>query len=404
MPRLPLRSARRGSISLFAAALLLGGAACKDEPAPKPAPAPTPSAPAPAPAARPATGAEPAPVVPALSGLDLEAFLEDHVRRWALKDPKNPWALAHALPITGPEVELADGQTLLEAILANASWRTEKGRTFPAFVGKAPDGTPREPHRNLTIAALYLAGVDPETAFTIDDEPATVGEIYRGALWLFEEPKDGHFGPDAWTLSAMAVAPGKPEKLINLRGVTVKVRDLPARAAEDFETQNAFLHQVRASGEPLVKQRQGVFSEPCGGWHYYEGLARWLPDKHAGKKVRPILQRITELSAFRIRAEAELYDRTHERAPAHLQRLLWIQELKFFGHYLEAMSIGRDGGIAVRPEDVDFARRRLHQAIEKLRELKAFEEMEQVNAERHQSYLDLIGDSSHALQGLRAWR
>jgi hypothetical protein len=68
------------------------------------------------------------------------------------------------------------------------------------------------------------------------------------------------------------------------------------------------------------------------------------------------------------------------------------------------MSVGRDGGIAIRPEDIDFARRRLGLAVEALRGLRAFDEMEAVNLERHQSYLDLIGDASHALQGLRAWK
>jgi len=344
--------------------------------------------------------AKPAP----LSPLELEAFLEAHVRRWGLKDPKNPWALIHALPIVGPEAKLADGQTLVQAILSNATWRTVKGRTFPAFEGAAPDGTPKESHEVLVASALYLAKVPPQTVFTLEGKPTTLGALYQGELWTLEEPKDGRYGKMAWALSAIWAAPGKKTAFTNFRGQTLDPKVLVAKAAANLEAQNAFLHEARASGGPLVKRRQGVFAEPCGGWHFYEAMGRWLPQKKVARKVRPILERVTEISSYRLRAEAQLYDDTHPIAPVHLQRLLWIQELKFFGHYLEAMAVARDGGLAVRPEDIAFARGRLSQAVEALRALHAFDQMELVNAQRHQSYLDLIGDAAHALQGLRAWK
>lgn len=374
--------------------VLLAAVACKETPA---APKSTPAAPASATAAA-------ATPVPELSPLDLEAFLENHVRRWAMKDPQNPWALAHALPIVGPDARLASGQTLVEAMLASTAWQVTKGRSYPGYLGEAPDGTPRAPHRDVAIAALYQAKVDPATTFEIGKRPTTVGALYEGALWTFESPKDGGYGQLAWSLMAMAAVPGGQGEFTNFRGLSLDPQAFVEEAAVGLEKANAFLHQAQASGGPLVKRRQGVFAEPCGGWHYYEALARWLPKPGVGQKVQPILQRVTELSSYRVHAEGRLYDETHLKAPEHLQRLLWIQELKFFGHYLEAMGVARDGGVVVRPEDIDFARRRLGQAVNALRELKAFDQMDAINAERHQSYLDLIGDSSHALQGLRAWK
>jgi len=84
---------------------------------------------------------------------------------------------------------------------------------------------------------------------------------------------------------------------------------------------------------------------------------------------------------------------------------LAIQDLKFFGHWLEATASLRDNGLmGASSADVARAKQGLVEAVERLNGYRAFDLMDEIRKNRKQSYLDLIGDSAHALGGLRAWR
>jgi len=328
----------------------------------------------------------------------MECFLRAHLQRYALKDLEDSWALAHALLVFPKETRLANGKTIPEQLMSLATWREQDGKRYPVFEGRSPQGTPREPHRDLILKSLMQAGVPLSATFSVAGQPATLRQLYEGAAWRFEVPGDGRYGADAWTLSAfsMGVGLGEPPSFVNHQAKKISISEQVLLALKDLEQEHAFLKQGQYEGAPLVKRRQGVFAEPCGAWHYLEALELWLSNPALHDALAPRLQALVELSSYRLRAEARLYDQTHERAPANLQRLLWIQELKFFGHYLEAMGIAEKQGLIVKRSDLEFARERLELAVSALRRLGAFDSMEAIRVERPQSYLDLIGDAAHS--------
>ena len=382
-------------------------------PAAQEAPAKAPPAPPKAAAsAAPAKDAGTAPAAPtkgAPSRADLEhllARLKHHVRVWAFKDPKNPWALCHGILALGPKVRLEDGRLAIDAILSQATVKTLDGKTFPVFEGNAPDGTPREPHANLVVRSLLDSGVSPKHRFRAGGKTWTVADLYRGALWSFDQPPAGHFGPWAWTLMAMsrAVHDGiSGTTFVDHAGKRFDMRKLVREATENLADEMAFMKTDEETGAPLVKRRQGIYAEACGGMHFVEAPATWLFDAQSDHALAAPLQDIEHILEWRLTAETALYRKAWSEAPPQYLRLLAVQDQKFYGHWLEATFYLHRGGIQVKPAKVEEAEADLQDAIRRLDQFHAFDQMPEIDRERHQSYLDLIGDAAHAVYGLSHW-
>lgn len=346
------------------------------------------------------------PAVPAtVDHVGLEAKLEAHVRTWAFADAGNPWALAHGIAALGTQHRLADGRSPVDAILREASVRELGGRRFPAFVGSAPDGTPLEPHHNMLVRALLEAGVPLDHPFEAGERKWTVRDLYEGVLWSFERPD--RWGPEAWTLMAIAhvsqnTAGGTPT-FVNHRGEKFDARLLAVDSTRQLREEMAFFEEARRVGR-LVKRRQGVYAETCGGYHFVQASIRWAGDPEVGAALAPHLAQIADLLDYRLDAETRVYEEARAQVGTRYRLLIDIQELKFYGHWLETMGDLRAAGHPTDPKSVARAKLRLAAAVTRLEAQRAFTSMEIYRESRHQSYLDLIGDSAHALKGLRAWR
>jgi hypothetical protein len=356
-----------------------------------------------------APDAAPAPTAPPTEGdaareARVLALLEAHVRRHALADPDDTWALVHALLVLPPATPLPAGGTLAEATAARATVADVHGRSIPVFTGQAAGGNPREPHRDQVVRALLASGVPLDHAFEAGGARHTVADLLEGALWRFEAPTGAQMAQSAWTVMALAeaVRGGREAEFQNHRGQTFDGRVLAARAAAFLNDEMTFIETARDRGVALQKRREGVHAHPCGGFHTAQAPAAWLFDEAARKGLEPQLKRAAATLAFRLGAEQAIYAQARAQHPEHAL-ILTVQELKFYGHWLEAMADLRDGGIPVDANAVARARALLVDAVERLVGMGVFERMDEIRTLQRQVWLDLIGDSAHALRGLRAW-
>lgn len=334
--------------------------------------------------------------------------MESHLLRWAFKDPDNTWALAHGLHALGSKIKLNDGTLVVDQILSHANVRSLGGRTFPVFEGDSSDGTPREPHRNLVLRALLGAGLSLDREFRAGDRDWKILDLVEGMFWFFVPPTSNlGWGREAWTLMSMADAVRAgygSENFKNHQGLEFDISSLAEMASKELSNKMDFLDKLRDNGHDLVKRRQGVYSEPCGGFHFVEGPSMWLPTRNKSSDLATSLSKVQDLLGFRLRIESELYERIRKGATPQVVLLLAIQDLKFFGHWLEATAALRDNGLmGATSADVARAKLGLVEAVERLSGYRAFDLMDDIRANRKQSYLDLIGDAAHALGGLRAW-
>ena len=109
-----------------------------------------------------------------------------------------------------------------------------------------------------------------------------------------------------------------------------------------------------------------------------------------------------ELVRFRFRAERKIYADSIQNAPEY-ELLILVQELKFYGHVLEALGLAhKQGLIEATPElraEVATIISDLFATLKKL--APHYGQLARIREVREQTYLDMIGDGCHAIRGLR---
>ena len=154
----------------------------------------------------------------------------------------------------------------------------------------------------------------------------------------------------------------------------------------------------------VPKQHQGIWAEPCGGLHFVEGVMAGARDPELRRTLGPRLNRQRAIVFYRLGAEHEVYDRALAEAAPELVIPVLAQELKFYGHWLEAIGLMERDGLLVASDEqrarIAEARRLLAQTVAELKRRGAFAHMEQTWRTQHQLALDLTGDACHALHGL----
>ncbi|HWB81989.1 MAG TPA: hypothetical protein VG755_43805 [Nannocystaceae bacterium] len=294
------------------------------------------------------------------------AALEHVVRTEALADPDETWMLAHAVAALGPAVELASGGTAVDAMLAIAG---ADGRVE----GVSKSGLARDPHPDHTLATLLAAGVSAQRLHA-----AMVASFTPPAAW----------GERAWTMRAIAEG--------RALGLPAPAGADPRAFAAALVDASSFLEAARAAGAPVRKRKQGIWAEPCGGLHWIEAVAAWT---RVEPELRPQLERVRDVLQYRVGVEADLYAQLRAAAPPELAVPLDAQELKFFGHVLDAARELERADAALDPAVLDEARARLCAAVRRLAGTLA--RLAELRASDPQLYRDLVGDAAHALAGLR---
>jgi hypothetical protein len=332
--------------------------------------------------------------------------LEAHVRAHVLR-ADNAWSTAHALLALGPDAAFPDGASAIDATFARFAVRDGARVTFP----RSRDGQPVEPHTGLVLKTLVELGVGPERTVPVGDGRVPLADVWRGnlaAAWIdgdrtsFTSPRD-----TPWTLHALAAwAPpgaawtpaGHPEQTLDA---------LTEAVVGTLVADTAFLAAARASGASFQKRGQGIFAHPCGGAHLLQGAAVAVGFGFGAQATRAAVVEQARLHLWRFPRELAILDAAVARAPADLRLVLEVQRLKFAGHHLETLHQLAVQGLL--PADDAEVRASLEAGLaEVVRAVgtlagghRAFERLDEIRAARAQTWLDLLGDSAHALHGLR---
>jgi hypothetical protein len=333
-------------------------------------------------------------------------LLRAQCRTWAA-EPKNPWALAHGMALDGRAFKAKDGRAAAEVIVSDFLRRDEapggKGLYFEAF---APDGTPVEPHPALQVKTLLNAGYPLGRKFKAAWGAVTLGMLVEDLKRDFR-PQQAQQPDSAWALDALTRVLSPGATFQNGEGTTVAFDAVMDEAFATLELDQAELAAGMKAGLPEVpKRKQGIYTHPCGGFHYVQAVASWARHASVRKAWGPRLDAQVEVLAYRVDSESRQYEAALASAPQYRLQIL-VQMVKFHGHFLETLGrLRQENGWRPTPSQqaaVDKARAKLDAAVRQLHEVGAFRDMALLQKQQPQVYLDLIGDACHAAHGLDLW-
>ncbi len=350
-------------------------------------------------------------LAPPAPGKSLEQTLKTQCLLHAA-DPKNPWALAHGITGVGKSHVASDGRLASKVIVGDFLMKGTDPAANPfSFPRYAADGTPVEPHTNLQVKTLVLAGVPLQTRFDSQVGAVTLEALVEGARRGFRHvPQSEAYWQDVgWTLDALGAGlkPGKAT-FVNGAGETIDFDQVMDDALAYLERAQADLAAGMDAGQPQVdKRRQGIYAHSCGGLHLFQAVAAWARFPAVKKRWGKRLDRQINVLFYRLDSETRQYQAALRQAPQYRLQFL-VQQLKFYGHFLE--NTGRlRRELAWKPsapqrQAVNKARALLDQAVKDLNALQAFESLAALKTSQPQIALDLIGDACHAANGLRLWQ
>lgn len=330
------------------------------------------------------------------------------VCRTHASDPRNPWALAHAITLEGRGFRARDGRLAAEVLFADFLRRDAapkgQGLYFEPFTAQ---GVPVEPHPALQVKTLVLAGVPLSRKFQASWGAvrlrALVEELQRDFRGEMAASPQG-----AWALDALGhvLAPGASFR--NGAGETVRFDAIMDEALATLERAHAELAAGMKAGLSLVpKQKQGIYTHACGGLHFFQAVASWARFPAVRKAWGARMDAQVEVLVYRLGSEARQYEAALAAATPQQRLALLSQSLKFYGHFLETLGRYRqENGWRPTPaqqQAVTRAHQLLEATVRRLGEAGAFQGMETLAREQPQLYLDLMGDSCHAAHGLALW-
>ena len=323
-------------------------------------------------------------------------------------DPDNAWAVAHALIVFGPDVKLSDGRLAVDAMFEQwaktKEFEGQKLAAFPSMEGRIPV----EPHPGLMLKSIAEAGVDPTHNVKLKDgTEVPVSSLYRYAAHQTYVDGDkvvpGKWNDTPWLLQGLAT--WAPEKFgwTAKGGHETNLDALTTAVATQLAKETKFLHDAMASGATVQKRKQGIFSYTCGGAHLIQGVAYATARGYGKPEDRERMSAEVDALIFRIDIELNAVDQLIPQAPQYKSKLL-AQRLKFLGHTLESVHKMAALGLVEldepKKEALRRVRREIASTVQMIQAEGLFDQLEQVKKQDYQLYLDLVGDSAHAMRGL----
>lgn len=420
----------RAAVALAIGGLGLAGlvlAACPSDPAappprPVPPPPPPPALTAPEVAFRLPERQGTSPVVlPADPALDRTRERLLSVVRGHARDPGNPWAIVHAMLALGPDERLSNGEDPVDWLFSHyAEVDPVGGEDLPTF----PTGRGEvriEPHTDLVLKALTEGGVPPGRSVALaDGRRFPVGALYRHSLvrsWVTPSQtgfQQGAFNDTPWALQGLAAWGPDDLEWTALGNRKMSLDAFTGAVVDKLVQETAELSTARAEGRVAKKDnRIGIFTYTCGGAHLLMGAAYAVGRGFGDTDDRAKVCDEHALWRYRIDVELAAIDPLLGRLDPGTTALLLSQRLKFLGHWLEATHKTLAMGVCPPTADDAAANRRvvdeLVRTVEALDAMGAFAEMPTMRTDPkyaavprgpEQLYLDLVGDSAHALRGL----
>ena len=335
--------------------------------------------------------------------LQLDAIVRAHTR-----DPGNPWAIAHGLVALGADLTLENDQAAVEWLFSTYAERFE---TDAGWVLRFPeaDGDIRiEPHPDLILKALTDAGVGPDRMVTVQGESHVVGDLYRGVLaetYFSKRTGRSSFGNAndlAWTLMGLASWSDEGTRWTTPQMQTTSIDELTDHAWLKLSSATSFLAKAKATKTGFQKRGQGIFAYTCGGAHMIQGVnhAKLRGFGHSSLDGPIKVQR--DLLTYRYPIELAQIDAALTAHPKYAPALL-IQRLKLAGHTLETLARLSASGHEDAPSTASLMPyvEAVTETVFMIRKLGMIRQIEKLKSQDEQRYLDLVGDSAHALKGLR---
>ncbi len=318
-------------------------------------------------------------------------------------DPADPWALAHAILVDGPGLKLPGGDLAIDRLVGDWLTRGKDGSlSFPRAVARRPI----EPHPGLFAKTLLEAGVPRSRSFTLrGGGSATLGQIADGIAASYRPNAKVPFHNDAWQLEVIAATD------------PAKAKELAARSLAVLRENQAYLQDFQSDPErtyskPSIKvdgKRRPAFIHQyyCGGLHLFQAIQRLH-----GNAVPPALAVEYERLLFRLDKETEYWDRTLAKVKARFKgaeldghlRVILSQKLKLQGHVLETYLRAQKGGLPTSPAAtvaLDRGFEALATTVADLQKHGIYANLDRIRAQQPQIYLDVVGDSAHALHAYK---
>lgn len=324
----------------------------------------------------------------------LEAWIKPGVT-----DEKLPWALAHGLLAFGPQMRARDGRLAIDVIVGAAEVRGKRAH----FPPKTPSGAVVDAHANLMVKKMIEAGVPWDHAFQVKGlGKVTLERLALDAVAGFQAPNSDEVWADApWTVIIALLEAKRRDKL-----------DAPARrqltalalmTLAQLETEQDFLMALLEEQRPdkVEKKKQHIYAHSCGGLHFIQaGLhaAAFIGTAEAYARARKQL----EVLMFRWIAERDIYRRAGNAQPQY-RLLVFVQEMKFYGHILEVFALAHQLGLVQREPELLVQLGGVAQDLLRTLDLlaPAYGQLDRLRQTSEQTYLDVVGDGAHAVHGLR---
>ncbi len=348
--------------------------------------------------------------VPALPDYDRAlATLSAVVERYA-GDPENPWAIMHGVLARGPEFRLADERVGLAHVFAAYAEPRLFGSLNLLSFPKTRNGKPVEPHTDLVLKNMTEVGVLPEASFPVGAGVATAADLYRATLlktWIrMAENKlsfDG-FNDMPWGLQALAAwAPSEDLRWVAEDGTSMDMDIFTDFTVAVLHKESKFMFQSMAAGQDFERKGQPLFSYACGGAHLVQGASFAVARGFGRPESRKAVTAQAALLFYRLPIELRIYDDTMKKMRQHREKLL-VQRMKFLGHWLETMSkleiLGFFTPDDIQAATIEGAAQNLVITVRAIEDEGLLADMTALRTRDEQLYLDLVGDSAHAIRGL----
>ena len=180
------------------------------------------------------------------------------------RDIQRPAVLVHALLGLGPDIDVIDGRTAIDALFENwAQYQPINGVDYVSFPRRSGN-TPVEAHRGIILKTLTEIGVSPSRPIKVGDHALTIADLYRSTLlhtWVsirgdaaspsFTGPRDM-----AWTLQGLSTwAPSPDLSWTTLDGKAQTLHDFSLFNFVVLHTDTQPLFQAQDAGASFDKYR-----------------------------------------------------------------------------------------------------------------------------------------------------
>lgn len=325
-------------------------------------------------------------------------------------DPDNAWAIAHGVLARGAGFRLPDSRPAIGHLFA--TWAEPRSVGTLTLIGfpTTRNGAPVEPHTDLILKNIGEVGLLPSETFPAGGSSVTVADLYRYTLlrtFLIPGQNESSYqNPNdmPWGVQALAQwAPAEELRWTAANGTKMDMDDLTHFLVAVLHQESAFMFAAMGKGERFQRTGQTLFSYTCGGAHIVQGASYAVARGFGKPEDRKAVAAQAQLLLYRLPIELSIYDEATRQNPKHRLRLM-VQRMKFLGHFLESISKMQALGLftpdAAQLATIEGAAQNLTLTVSALDQYKAFDRLDEIRAAEEQLYLDIVGDSAHAVRGL----